>query len=874
MLSRKPICAAWATLLCFVIGCEHRAAALQDAAVNVRRELADVIERLRVVRQARQATATRDSAWRQERAAQRNEFLYRFHELLDYEEEESLPFDPGQLRAVHEKLVARLLERTDQKSTPAVVAEFCAGHFAHCGKSKPDLRGIYRRTHDRGELSVLDVPEVADRYQACADYAAQYVAAVIAEQRDRLPTVEEAEKLEQDLQRLIARAFGASIDQWLAGAEPDRSLESWLRDVVREFHPESTAWAEQWLTEVRAETTQEAQSQIRAVLATYAAAQRIFRDHDADGNGRTDYWTADVAGLYRLQRDGLPIGLIDVRLAALDARPAKLAQPAAPVQSPTASSQPFALFRVSAVPQPPDAASTGDRFAICAYPLVYGRGGRQTYFVDETGKLWSQDIDGAPLERRPDDPAAAGWTESVLDLSDISQTGETAENRRSEKPFYVRLPSDVLLRQAGDVAAPVERRTSAISQLSELIAAPTIAKRLIDLTTDESIDVQAAATAALGRLGDVEADGAVTARAAAALQVRLSSTEADVAAAAAQGLMGLCRNPSFDAEESLQTLDEKLKTGDSTIIPAVLSELPRLGPRAEQFIPTLLDVLKPGGGGSREIVAALQELRVKTPAAVAAVEAYCAGPADLAGDVERNIPSDTERGMQYLADAGEEGIRALARLLAAEHPARRLYAAQALARVGELGRPAVDALTAALRDEDPIVRPYAAAARWKITGEAAPSDEVLAAKVDPDAPTDFDVRYLGPMSGKSKIAADAVRRIADTDRSALGDFAREMLRRYGSGSDASSRQSTSPSQPGAVPSSNLRKAKEVALVIVCLLTAAAGMWIVAYLVLRLYRACRSLGAAGFLVLGLLLGLAVAAAIFWSSPTAPARLQSR
>ena len=54
-------------------------------------------------------------------------------------------------------------------------------------------------------------------------------------------------------------------------------------------------------------------------LRTVFTAQRDFRGHDRDGNGKSDYWRADIAGLYCLRGPGdVPVKLIELSIAGAD----------------------------------------------------------------------------------------------------------------------------------------------------------------------------------------------------------------------------------------------------------------------------------------------------------------------------------------------------------------------------------------------------------------------------------------------------------------------------------------------------------------------------------------------------------------------------
>lgn len=130
--------------------------------------------------------------------------------------------------------------------------------------------------------------------------------------------------------------------------------------------------------------------------------QEDFRENDADGNGAKDYWTGDVAGLYRISRTS-GTGLEDAD-AGLPSR------------------TPFYGTWICAMTSGPDGAPYAqdvdgdgqavthpDRWAVCMYPAAYGKKYTETFILNEEGRIWAKDTRGAPVTTWPKDPAAEGW---------------------------------------------------------------------------------------------------------------------------------------------------------------------------------------------------------------------------------------------------------------------------------------------------------------------------------------------------------------------------------------------------------------------------------------------------------------------------------
>ena len=124
------------------------------------------------------------------------------------------------------------------------------------------------------------------------------------------------------------------------------------------------------------------------VLRMLATAEEDFREFDRDGNGVLDYWTGDVAGLWRYGQ------LIPLGVAEADASPLRgLVNNPVPYYG-----YYFVVLRrdLQAVKDKKSAADYGmdtdnsgrkvhhlSRFAFCAYPASPGLSGYATYMVDE-----------------------------------------------------------------------------------------------------------------------------------------------------------------------------------------------------------------------------------------------------------------------------------------------------------------------------------------------------------------------------------------------------------------------------------------------------------------------------------------------------------
>jgi len=134
-------------------------------------------------------------------------------------------------------------------------------------------------------------------------------------------------------------------------------------------------------------------------LKTLSIAQADFRANDRDGDKVSQFWRADVAGLYALAPGGGPaIKLIDLSAAAADDRPRTDIQKYA-VKSAKAGYWYRAIRHVDEDPKAPDP----DRFAFCAYPDSPAAG-KFLFIVDESNTIYRSEAKGRRgIDVFPDD---------------------------------------------------------------------------------------------------------------------------------------------------------------------------------------------------------------------------------------------------------------------------------------------------------------------------------------------------------------------------------------------------------------------------------------------------------------------------------------
>jgi hypothetical protein len=143
-----------------------------------------------------------------------------------------------------------------------------------------------------------------------------------------------------------------------------------------------------------------------SALKTLTSAQADFRANDRDGDKVSQFWRADIAGLYALAPGGGPaIRLIERSLALADARPVyDLTQDG---ERKPLKGYWFRSIR-HADEKTIDAAS---QFAAVAYPAEYPQSGKYTFIVDENNTIFRCDLGhGNGLEVYPtDDELKAKW---------------------------------------------------------------------------------------------------------------------------------------------------------------------------------------------------------------------------------------------------------------------------------------------------------------------------------------------------------------------------------------------------------------------------------------------------------------------------------
>ncbi len=154
-------------------------------------------------------------------------------------------------------------------------------------------------------------------------------------------------------------------------------------------------------------------------LKWIAQAQEVFKDSDSDGNLIADYWTRDVAGLYALKNSsGQFVYLIDPQTAYADTVGAFHYDE---VMKNLAQCNGYYFVALETDPdgekygQDPDkdgnAWTNGKKWAVCAYPSLYGAEGRMTFLLNEEGNVYKKDTEGRSVTAWPGKhPAQEGWT--------------------------------------------------------------------------------------------------------------------------------------------------------------------------------------------------------------------------------------------------------------------------------------------------------------------------------------------------------------------------------------------------------------------------------------------------------------------------------
>jgi hypothetical protein len=156
-----------------------------------------------------------------------------------------------------------------------------------------------------------------------------------------------------------------------------------------------------------------------ATIKTLHSAEIDFRDNDRDGDGRRQFWRADVAGLYALLPKGSDemIKLIEISAAGADLHPVGTARlgeagPGVVGQDQYAASCPKAGYWYAALrfEDEVDGRLHTDRFVFCAVPDTPSAG-RVLFAVTHEGVVWEAPVRGARDVPRafPLDPERSGW---------------------------------------------------------------------------------------------------------------------------------------------------------------------------------------------------------------------------------------------------------------------------------------------------------------------------------------------------------------------------------------------------------------------------------------------------------------------------------
>jgi hypothetical protein len=212
-----------------------------------------------------------------------------------------------------------------------------------------------------------------------------------------------------EVERCFKEAFPVTLDEWLVGRGPaDFDFVAGVRQALVRYHPDAAGPMAEFFAARKNRTVHYAQNEVKNQLTKIATAEQSFVDRLLGGDGI--YWSADLAGLYRYQPNDSPIKMIDSELARLDAHPANLATESPLPPAPPPNEDYLPKFAFAAVRGANGAPLDAHHYAFCAWPLGYGRVGRQTYLLIDSGKIFVKDTEGKPVDRLPADLEADGWT--------------------------------------------------------------------------------------------------------------------------------------------------------------------------------------------------------------------------------------------------------------------------------------------------------------------------------------------------------------------------------------------------------------------------------------------------------------------------------
>jgi hypothetical protein len=140
-------------------------------------------------------------------------------------------------------------------------------------------------------------------------------------------------------------------------------------------------------------------------LSMIANAQEKFRYDDSDGNGKPDYWRADVAGLYAVKPGKIAWLELSVALADDRAR-TDLSPYSKGVALPAAESGYY--FRALRFEDEADDRRRRDGYAVCTFPSSLSAGASM-FIVSNQRIYYGRRFEGKAPEYYPTDPERDGW---------------------------------------------------------------------------------------------------------------------------------------------------------------------------------------------------------------------------------------------------------------------------------------------------------------------------------------------------------------------------------------------------------------------------------------------------------------------------------
>jgi len=261
----------------------------------------------------------------------------------------------------------------------------------------------------------------------------------------KLPDATGAAKLlglsEKDLVKLSAKEFYVALTKKMDQEDPgtfeavskaglkkkEREGEDWLFEsdeesrqgelrVTRHILIFATRENGQWYVNLNKgfERTS-AEENVVANLLSLSTAEADFRAADRDGDGKMNFWVADVRGLYSTKgRNGDPIRLIEKELAAADGAPSTLSPELPELKAQPRAGYLFASVRKIQRRQEMVSLDEGSgrnltRFAFVAYPGTYGHSSKWTFLIDDQNTIWRKDTRGRLPDFLPEDPLKNGW---------------------------------------------------------------------------------------------------------------------------------------------------------------------------------------------------------------------------------------------------------------------------------------------------------------------------------------------------------------------------------------------------------------------------------------------------------------------------------